>query len=268
MATLTVTATAQPNSIPPRVRLDVAASGTPTVTSVTVTRTDVGGRAYPVRTSDGGALPVSGGAATVYDYEIPYGTTATYSVAASGVTTVTATATLEVPVPWLVHVGVPALSAPVDFRINTNDEESWGVEQGLFQILGSSTPVPVSGVARQSPSSTLIVSADTPAQVQAMRDILADGSALLLNVPAGLSLGLATSYISVGQVRNKRRTSIGSDPYRDLELPYQVVGRPAGGSQSLVTWQTVYDSNGSPTWTALYAAQGNPTWAQLANPIS
>lgn len=268
MATLSLTATALPNSTPPMVRLDVTASGTPTVTSVTISRRDVSGVVSAVRTSDGGPLPVSGGTATVYDAEIPYGQTATYTVSATGTADATATAILPVEDVWLVHVGVPALSTPVEFRIGTNDEETWDVDQGVFPILGRDTPIVISGGARQAPVSSLIVGTDTPAKAQAMKDLLADGSALLLNVPPLSGLGLATCYISVGAVRYRRPVNIGSDPHRDLELPYRVVSRPAGGSQALVTWQSNYDSYGSPTWAQLYVAAGSPTWNQLANPTS
>lgn len=268
MAALTVTATEQPGATPPRVRLDITASGTPTVTSVAVTRTNMGGRAFPVRTADGGRLPVSGAIATIYDYEIPYGTAVTYSVEAAGASAVTASALLSVTVPWLVHVGVPARSTTVDFRAETNDEEMWGVEQGVFPILGSDTPVVISGGVRYAPESTLLLRTDTPARKAALRQLLSDGSPLLLNVPPLMGAGLETCYISVGPVRQRRRSNLGTDPHRVTELPYRVVSRPAGGSQALITWQSIYDDYGQPTWQELYDAAGQPTWAELANPIT
>lgn len=267
MATLTLTATSQPTGSPPRVRLDVTASGTPTVTSVTVTRTDVSGKTYPVRTSDGGALPVSGGVATAYDYEIPYGTTSTYSVAATGATTVTASATVDVASVWLVHVGVPALSMALPV-ISEIRELTRPLDRGLFPVIGRPDPIAITGGARSTPAGVLGVRTKTDAQRTALDLLIDDGSTLLLNLPASLGWGMSTCYVSIGDVTTARTVDFAGQPWREWTLPYQVVGRPAGGSQALVTWQTVYDSYGSPSWTALYAAAGNPTWAQLANPTT
>lgn len=263
MATLTLTATPLPTATPPAVRLDVTATGTPTVTSVTITRQDASGVVSTVRTSDGGPLPVSGGVATVFDPEIPYGQAATYTATAAGASDATATATLDVEDIWLVDVGVPARSVPVEFRIGTNDEETWDVDQGVFPILGRDTPIVVTGGSRQAPVSSLIVGTDTPAQSEAMRQLLSDGSTLLLNVPPLSGLGLSTAYISVGAVRYKRRSNIGTDPQRDIELPYRVVSRPAGGSQAAITWETI--AAAYPTWDAIPAGT---TWAELANPTT
>lgn len=264
MATLSLTATAQPSSNPPGVRLDVSASGTPAVTSVTITRTDVSGRTYPVRTSDGGALPVSGGVATIFDYEMPYGTTSTYSAAAAGVSTVTTAASIAVDVPWLVHPGVPSRSMPVDFRAGTNDEEQLAVEEGVFPILGSAFAVTVSGGARQAASSELLVRTKTPVEEAAMRLLLSDGSPLLLNVPPLSGTGLSSCYMSVGAVVVRRRSNLGSDQRRIFALPYRVVGRPAGGSQAQRT-HAVVDAE-YPTYANVKAS--GLTYAELSNPIT
>jgi hypothetical protein len=73
MATIALVATPQPDNIPPRVRLDVTATGTPTVTAVTVTRLDPDGRWRRVRTADDGPQPLTSGTATLYDPEAPAG---------------------------------------------------------------------------------------------------------------------------------------------------------------------------------------------------
>lgn len=267
MATLTLTATAYPNSSPPGVRLDVAASGSPTVTSVTVTRTDASGKTYPVRTSDGGPLVISGGIATVFDPEIPYGSTSTYAVSATGATTVTASASVDVAQVWLVHPGVPALSMPLPV-ISDFGELNRPIDRGVFQVIGRPDPIIVTGGARSTPAGVLGVRTKTDAQRLALDLLLDDGSALLLNLPATLGWGMSTCYVAIGDVTTARTVDFAGQPWREWTLPYQVVGRPAGGSQALVTHQTVYDSHGAPTWTQLYAAAGSPTWAQLANPIT
>jgi hypothetical protein len=259
VATLTIAATEHPETSPPSVRLDITASGTPTVTSATVTRTDVNGRTYPVRTSDGGALPVSGGVATLWDYEIPYGTTSTYSVSATGATTVTDTALLNVTVPWLVHPGVPALSVPV--TVQSAPDLTRPAEQGMFRVIGRRDPVVVSGGARSLPSGTLGLLTRTAAERAALDLLLDEASPLLLNTPDSWELGPA--YISVGDVAETRVSRIPSEPYRVWRLDFQVVGRPAGGSQALRTWETVAAEYA--TWSAIPAGT---TWAQLANPVT
>lgn len=262
MATLGLTATPQPTSTPPGVRLDVTASGTPTVTSVTVMRTDTGGRAYPVRTSDGGPLPLSGGVATIFDYEIPYGQTATYSVAATGVTTANATALLDVSAIWLVHVGVPAVSVPL--FVSEFGELVRPSNQGVFDIIGRKDPVVVSGGARGSAAGTLSLRTKTDSERVALDQLLDDATGLFLNVPAGLRWGVESCYIAVGDVTAERTVEWAEHPYREWRLPYRVVGRPAGGSQASRTYATVA---GEYATYAAIAATGK-TYAELANPIT
>lgn len=256
-ATFTLTATAQPTNDPPRVQLDVTETGTPVISAVTINRTDVDGRVRPVRTTDGGPLPVSGGVAQIFDYEIPYGTTATYQVVENNAPT--AGATLDVDVPWLIHLGVPSRSLTIDLRKGSHDQEEWDIDQAVFPILGRSEPIVITGTTRTAPASSLIAGTDTLGDRQAMKDLLADGSVLLLNVSPDLGLGLDTAYIAVGKVSSKRRSDVGTDPYWDLQMPYQVVSRPAGGTRAAVTWADVAAKYA--TWSAIPAGT---TWAQLA----
>lgn len=262
MATLTVTATEHPETTPPSVRLDITASGTPTVTSATVFRTDVGGRTYPVRTSDGGALPVSGGVATLWDYEIPYGTTSVYSVAATGATTVTDTALLNVTSPWLVHPGVPSRSRPIS--VAEFGEVVRTADRGVFAVIGRSDPIAISGGARNAGAGVLEVWTDTDSERVALELLLSDSTPLLLNMPASLSWGVESCYVSIGDVTAARPVVYAGQPRRDWSLPYQIVSRPAGGSQSLRTWATVATEYA--TW-ADVAATGL-TWAELSNPVT
>lgn len=261
-ATLTVTATEHPETSPPSVRLDVTATGTPTVTEVLVARTDVTGHTYPVRTSDGDLLPLSGGVATLWDYEAPYGTTSTYQVSATGATSGTDTALLDVSSVWLVHAGVPGQSMPI--AVHTVPDLTRAVEQGVFRVIGRRDPVVVSGGARILPSGTLGVLTSTAAERRALDLLLDDASPLLLNVPDSKGWELGPCYISVGDVTETRVSRFAGEPLRVWQLPFQVVGRPSGGSQALRTWATVAAEY--PTWADL-AATGL-TWAELANPIT
>jgi hypothetical protein len=258
MATIALVATPQPGNIPPRVRLDVTATGTPTVTAVTVTRLDPDGRWRRVRTADDGPQPLTSGATTLYDSEAPAGSPVTYTVAQENQPT--AAAILPAAGPWLIHPGVPSRSVPLVLRAGSNAEESWDIDQGTFQVLGRSTPVTVNGGARRAPTSSLIVEAGNADQLRALRLLLSDGSPLFLN-GAG-AVGIDPVYISVGAVRNARQSDIGTDQQRDLELPYQVVDRPTGGTRVGRTWADVAAQY--PTWAALAAAVDS--WADLAAP--
>lgn len=262
MATLTVTATEHPETTPPSVRLDVTATGTPTITSVTLSRTDPSGRAYPVRTSDGGPLVLSGGVATVWDYEIPYGTTSTYQASATGATSGTDTALLSVSDVWLVHPGVPSRSMAVS--VADFGEVVGAADRGVFAVIGRSDPVVISGGARNSDAGVLELWTDTDPERVALKQLLSDSATLLLNVPASLGWGVDTCYISIGDVTATRPVVYAAQPRRDWSLPYQVVARPSGGSQALRTWATVAGEYA--TWADL-AATGL-TWAEVANPIT
>jgi hypothetical protein len=258
MATIALVATPQPGNIPPRVRLDVTATGTPTVAAVTVTRLDPDGRWRRVRTADDGPQPLTSGTATLYDPEAPAGTPVTYTVAQENQPT--ASAVLPAAGPWLIHPGVPSRSVPLALRAGSNAEESWDIDQGTFQVLGRPTPVTVNGGARRAPTSSLIVEAGNTDQLRALRLLLSDGSPLFLN--GATDLGIDPVYISVGAVRNARQSDIGADPQRDLELPYLVVDRPVGGTRVGVLWSDVATAN--PSWNALDAAIDS--WADLAAP--
>lgn len=255
-STFTLTATAEPAATPPRVRLDVGQTGTPALTGVNITRTDPDGRIRPVRSADGGPIPVST-TGVAYDYEVRYGASSTWTIAENNAPT--ATTTLNVGVPWLVHLGDPTKSVTADFRVGTNESEEWGITQGVFPVLGREEAIVITSGARSAPTSSLIVAVNTPTARAAIRNLLADGSILFLNVPASLGLGMDSAYIAIGTVQPKRRSSIGTDPYWDLELPYQVVARPAGGTRAAIAWTDV--SARYATWSSV--PTGN-TWAQIA----
>lgn len=260
---LSIAATADPGFSPPRVRIDITDTRTPPATSVTINRTDATGTMYPVRTGDGNPVALSNGQATVYDYEAPYSQQLTYATDVAGAATVQAF--LPVTVPWLVHIGVPSRS--ITFRMARSSgslpAETWAMEQGVFNVLGRSTPVVVTGGARTAPASTLPVLCQTSADLAGLRQILSDGMPLLLNTPPGY--GIDPAYIAAGGVTVNRLGGVVSDPYRSVDIAYQVVGRPGGGTQAALTW---FDVSGKyATWQAI-ADAGITSWSQLASPTS
>jgi hypothetical protein len=258
-----VVATTDTASTPPRVKVDITDSGTPAITSVTVTRQNAAGAITPVRTSDGGPLQLvtsgSNRVATVYDYEAPYGLPVTYSTLEypSGVS---ATVTLAVTVPWLVHIGVPARSQKVTIRELAARTRT--VNRGVFEPMGRANPVIVTDGRRKGATSKLQLWTDTDAGRRAMDTLLDDASVLFLNLPASKTWGMDSSYIAVGDFTETRLTRLLAHQDRVWDLPFNVVDRPVGGQQATYVWADVLAKY--PTWQALIDA--NATWAAVQVP--
>lgn len=100
--TATVTATAEPDNSPPRVRLDVVTDQS----TVVLHRVEQDGRRTVVRSYDGGPLPVVGGEVLIYDHEAPIGLPVSYTADGTAVTP-SELVTLTGDRIWLVHPGVP-----------------------------------------------------------------------------------------------------------------------------------------------------------------
>lgn len=258
--TVTLTATPEPDYTQPRIRLDVNDEAVTPITSVTITRQDASGRTATVRTSDGGPLTVSGGVAIVWDYEAPFGEPVTYSTDVTGGPT--ATTQLNVPDVWLIDPGVPSRSMAVPVVVDLG-ERTRMVNQGVFQILGRSTPIVVTGGPRSAPGGTLTVRTETSAQREALIQLLSGANPLFLNVPPDTQWGVDSCYIAIGDATESRTLDYGPFPWREWSLPYQVIARPGGGTQSAVTWAVV---GAQYTWGEL-AATGL-TWAELVAPTA
>lgn len=230
MATLTVTAAAQPANVPPRVLVTVTDSGTPLVASATVIRTGSDGTQI-VRTPDGLPLAINGTThiGTVYDYEASFDVSYVYSTIETPVTP-SSSVTLTSAVVWLVHPGTPLLSMPVLRGIESHREHAYTANLGIFDVQGRADAIVITDGRRKTPSGTLTVMTQTTAELLALRAVVRDLTPLLLNVPATMQMGLATSYLSIGDVSEVRETDADPEPFYTSSLPYRVVGRPVGGS--------------------------------------
>lgn len=259
---VTVTAAPDPTSRPPRVRVDVRDTGTTPAASVKVTRRNADGHIYEVRTSDGGPLILSAGAGTVYDYESPYGQTVAYTCSAAGSTS--AATVLDVAVPWVIHVGIPARSRVAQFAPGSFASLARPISQGVYPVLTRPDPIVVNGGARQLAASSFGLMTETLPDADALELLLEDGSPLLLNVPPALGFGVPWSYIAVSDVAISRPSPVGTHPDRLTTVTYQTIGRPAGGTQAAITWTTVTGQYA--TWDVLDDAV--PTWATLAAPTT
>lgn len=232
MANPTIAVTTEPGNVPPRVRVDIVDAGTPAVSEVTVLRLDPDGRRYPVRTQDGGPFELtvsdSSRVGVLYDYEAPYGQQVTYLLAENSA--VAAPATLDADQVWLIHPGVPSRSLPV--TVTDLPERQRQVRRGVFYPLGGQFPVVVTDGRRKAPEGILLVRTETDQDRVRMNTLLDDAQTLLLNVPADHRWGVTRMWVAIDTTRERRFLPWGPHPYRNWELPYAVVGRPAGGSQA------------------------------------
>lgn len=194
--TMVLTATADPGNNPPRVLLTV--TGAPG-TTVTVVRVNADRSRDVVRETDGGKQ-LTGGAANAYDYEVQYGVPATYVATAndsSGTSSTSAPVTVAAG-PWLLHPGIPDLSQPITVRLI--GDETYDTGDGVHYVLGREKPIVISDGVRHSPTFDVVVKTTTTTDAEALRELLADSSPLLLQVSYGYSDELVYRWVTVGQV--------------------------------------------------------------------
>ena len=261
MSVVTVTATLEASNVPPRVRLDVVDNGSPYYFATTVTRLNPDGTTSAVRTQDGNPLQLvtSGSNRTglLYDYEAPFGYAVSYSTMETP-GTVSASVTVPETNVWLIHPGIPSLSMPVTLAPGTLQQTVYPVHQGVFYPMGRTNPVVQTDGARKGGQSSLVVITQSLSEAASVRDLVADAGILLLNVPPDPGTGVDAQYIAVADVTISRGTDTGIDGLRIVSMPFVVVDRPAGGSQSQ---RTLADLFVYPNLAALMTAY--PTFADL-----
>jgi hypothetical protein len=230
-ATITVTPTVEAGNWPPRVRLDVAQSGSPAAAATTINRINPDGSLTPVRTSDGNPLPLSP-IGLAYDYEMPYQSGVSYTTVESPLVVSSQVVVPESRV-WLIHPGVPALSVPVgNFRPGTFTARTAPITQNVYVVMGRVNPVVWTDGFRKGLQSSMTVLAKTPDELDALGAVLADGSDLLLNIPTGLGYTMPSSYVAVGAASFAPVVDKVTEQWVDVTLPFQSVDRPVGGSQA------------------------------------
>lgn len=252
--TVTVTPTVDLTSTPPSVSLAVVDS-TGSTTSATIQRYVGGGTSGTVRTPDGNPTPMSAtSAATIVDYEAPFGVPVSYGVNGGAATD---PVTLDITRPWLVHPFTPVLSMQVTLRPGSLTAETRPVMQGVFQPLGRKNPVILTDGVRKGSQSQLVVLTQSTAEFAALKALLADTSPLLLNIPASLDWGFNTGYIAVGDHKPTRVVDKLIESWRDNVLAFYTVDAPVSGTAS-----NTGGSTGPVTRTWADAGVESSTWAK------
>ncbi len=234
----------EPLNSPPRIRIIVTAMAGDTVT---VTRRNVDGSAYSVRTGNPGTLD-SPGTWTGYDYESPFALAGTYKATSNTGDTVLATVPAlreyGVRTPWLIHPGIPGLSLPVNVA-RPGPLPSSEINQGVFAILGRPDPIVRTDGVRRAPTFTLTLSTSTWDDQDALMKILSDASTLLLQVTYPEWERGDYWWISVSTVTPIRLVDYFGGQDMQWALACTVTGSPAGLLQAQWTCAGVVNAYAS-----------------------
>jgi hypothetical protein len=240
---LSITTSVDMVNEPPRVAIFVTgASGT----TAQITRTDPDGAVRPVRGGD--PAPLVGGQAILYDYEMPYGATTTYTVIdAGGPTAFTATAPVATTQSRLIHPGQPSLSIQIN-GINRGDRT---LASGAAEhpVLGSQYPVVITDGQRKAPKYQITIRTKTSTDNAAVKAILAGCVPLLLQVVFPFTASALWRYITVDDATEADVTRRFGDAMRVWTLNVTETDRPAGGIAAQRTWADVIAEVG--TWADL-----------------
>lgn len=226
----TLTATADPSNLPPRVLLEVAGMAG---ASVTITRTDGSGNSAPVRTANPADLTSTD--FTGYDYEAPFGVDVTYAAVSNTADTATsATVNVAVTRPWLLHPGVPALSVPV--RVASFGDRTMDTAAQPHVVLGRATPIVISDGVRHSPTFDTVLRTESLAEETALGFLLEDTSVLLMQAVSPTTARRRYEWVSVGPVVTTNLIDYFGNETVHWSLPCTVASAPAGLLQSQRTY--------------------------------
>lgn len=228
--------------------------------SATIRRVDPDGRRVPVRDAEPAVLVTD--TVTVDDQEAPLDVEVYYEATDSDDGTVITSTPITVPSSgqvWLKHPGRPSLNQVI--TPTAPPERTRELEVTAHTILGRRHPVTISGGRRRAPVGKLELRTRTLGEAGALRDLLDDGSVLLLQGPDGFDLG--STWIQPMNLSEKWLVRYLGDTYRLWSLDYVTTDRPAGLSLRGIT-------EGTYAWAAAnfesYAAAllAYPTYAEMA----
>jgi hypothetical protein len=244
---LSITATALPNNIPPAVRINVNDTRSPgQALQLTIMRTNPDGTRVPVRTSDGNPLQLSGGVGLVFDNEPVLGGAVSYtSLEVPGISSPQVTVTASQA--WLVHPGTPSKSIPIRFGLHPARHRTRPVVRGVFNVLGRANPVVVTDGTRHGRMLSLALLLQDQAALDAFEALTADAATLLLSVPASLGYNIPTAYIAIGDIDALPVVDRVSEHLFIASMAYYEVDRPSGGSRAAWTLADVQARYGTLT---------------------
>lgn len=266
-ATPTITATSDATRA--RVKLDL--SGTGSASSVKnvfeIQRTYDGGITWEAVRGDQGAYTLSvGGTRTIYDYEVPNGVNVQYRARTisfdigdftlmSSWSSTTSAVQWTSNDTWLKVVSDPTLNLKIIIR--EFGDEQYPIDEGVFQGLGSSKAMVITGVRRERPDSRMVLLAQTDAEQLALRAALGADVVLIQASPRSSDWKNENRYLTVGTVSVQRPARVAQSPIRDVIIPYTEVDAPLVDIYPLSTlgtntWAEI--SSGYATYTALDAA--------------
>ncbi len=228
-----MTLTAQGTSGRVMVELDDNA-GDATTTGFELQRSDDGGTSWvAVRTVDGDDGIIVGAAVTIYDYEAPNGTLATYraralhdysgSFAASA--WVTNTVMWDTEDWWIKHPNLPALNVNLGRGMYSYSEVTRAARQGVLQPVGAQRPIVISDT-RGGPVGVVVVQLATVALQDALDVLLDETATLLLQGPA--THGHPDRYVCIGEHRSARVVDNARFHMTRETLPWTEVDPTAG----------------------------------------
>lgn len=235
----TISAAPVADGTPPAVQIGFAVD---TDGPVRITRRDPD-KSRPVRGVDPQTY-TAGTVANVYDYEAPFGVPVTYELVGStrrdhvtaGPVTLNPSAwypndqgwSTDRGACWLRHLTKPPLSMPID--LSNSDALTFTQTRSVAEVLNRRDHVVLSDARRKAATTTLDIRVWSLEEGQALRELLADNTAVLLSVPAAERWGFTNHYVTCGDLTEERLVQEWAPfEYRVFHLPVEEVERPAGG---------------------------------------
>lgn len=215
-----------------RIKIDLTGNAGPATTDkLQLERLLPGGDWEPVRTGEPDGIE-TGTSATIYDYEVPNGTTATYRTRAIhlygdflafSAWSATADSSWSSADVWLKHPTKPSLSRKMDVYSQPGYERD--ARQTIFLPLGRTDPVVVSDT-RLTARGEIVFSLDTKAIQDGLDLLLDDNVPLLLQMPT--THNWPDRWVMLGtQARARYDDKLKIEPTLDA-MSWVEVSRPAG----------------------------------------
>lgn len=193
----TMTLTAEPANLPPRVKIVVATGTAATITGLVLRRDGQSVRQLP----DLGFTSV-----VVYDYEASYGVPVTYTAQVTttvGVESLSASVTMTVDSAWLIHPRQPTISVPVGsgsdgaFLVSVGEATSES-QAARHRVIGAGRDVVMSyGRRTDTAYPEFSIMTTTDGEAAAVADLLRDETPILVRIPASWDANFIDGFYAV-----------------------------------------------------------------------